>query len=140
MGHVIENYEGTKEAALALQEKVRAYQVDVERIDSMLNGMAQNYNALSPALRKSTEAQVKEDATKLAGQKETISGKVQELDRKMTDEMMIQIDEYVKQFAEKNGYDIILSVNESGTLVYASEGDDITYDLLKYLNSVYKGK
>jgi len=45
-----------------------------------------------------------------------------------------EINDKAKSYGEANGYDYIFSAVGDGSLMFASEGDDITNDILKYVN------
>jgi outer membrane protein len=49
-----------------------------------------------------------------------------------------KINEYVGQFAEENGYDVILGATDDGNVMYARKEMDITDDLIKFINAEFK--
>ena len=51
---------------------------------------------------------------------------------------MSQINSFVKQYAEQEGYDIILGTTQSGSLLYANNALDITEEIVEALNQYYK--
>ncbi len=54
--------------------------------------------------------------------------------------LLKQINQYVKDYGEENGYDFIYGANGNGSLMYANERNDITADIVKYINNQYEGK
>jgi outer membrane protein len=50
-----------------------------------------------------------------------------------------QINQYVNDYGEQNGYAYIFGADGSGSVMYASKNFDITDDLTKYVNQRYKG-
>ena len=54
--------------------------------------------------------------------------------------MINDINDYVKEYGKKKGYDIIFGASGSGNVMYASEASDLTEDVLKGLNAEFEGK
>ena len=55
----------------------------------------------------------------------------------MSDKIAAQINQYVKDFSEEKKYDIVLGANGSGNIWYSTENNDITKDLVAYVNKKY---
>lgn len=51
-----------------------------------------------------------------------------------------QINQYVKEYGEKKKYKYIYGMNGNGSFMYSNEGDNITKDVIKYINEKYEGK
>jgi outer membrane protein len=51
-----------------------------------------------------------------------------------------RINNYVKEYGEKNGYDYIFGANGDGTVMYADGSEDITNDITTYINLRYAGE
>lgn len=60
--------------------------------------------------------------------------------QKQTNKLLKQINQYVKDFGEENGYDYIFGASGNGTLMYAKDKRDITQEVLKYINKKYEGE
>lgn len=55
-------------------------------------------------------------------------------------EIWKQINEYSREFAEKNGYDYLFGAMGNGSLMYASPQYDVTEQLIQYINAKYEGE
>ena len=66
--------------------------------------------------------------------------KFSSLSTKYTTEVNERLNAYIKEYAETNGIRMILGTNGSGTLMYANEEDNITEDIIKFINSKYGDK
>jgi outer membrane protein len=55
------------------------------------------------------------------------------------DQIFTQLNQYVKDYGNKNGYLIILGAEGSGALMYAKESINITEEIKKYVNERYRG-
>lgn len=53
---------------------------------------------------------------------------------------MKQLNQYITEFGEKNGYTYIFGAEGSGTLMYAQKQNDITDEVVSYVNNRYEGK
>jgi len=55
-------------------------------------------------------------------------------------QILTQINQYVKDYAIEKNYDFIFGAEGTGVLMYAKDGNEITEDVLKFINSKYKGE
>jgi outer membrane protein len=51
-----------------------------------------------------------------------------------------QINQYVSEYGKQNGYTYIFGTSGEGSLMYADTTNNITPDLIKYINQKYAGK
>jgi outer membrane protein len=70
---------------------------------------------------------------------QAIQKQVQEEDKKSTQTVINDINDYVKEFGKKNSYPIIFGASGSGNIMYADESTDLTEQVLKGLNTEYEG-
>ncbi|MDI9339023.1 MAG: OmpH family outer membrane protein [Sediminibacterium sp.] len=56
------------------------------------------------------------------------------------EQIWAQINKYVVEFGEANGYQIILGANGSGNVMYSDKAIDVTEAAIKYINSKQSGK
>lgn len=71
---------------------------------------------------------------------QAIQKKIQDEDKKSTQTVINDINDYVKEYGEKHGYKIIFGASGSGNIMYANEGTDLTQKVLKGLNAEFEGK
>lgn len=60
-----------------------------------------------------------------------------EEDQQMTQAVLDQVNAFVEQYGEEQGYDLILGTTQSGNLLYGDAALDITEELLRALNHHY---
>lgn len=60
--------------------------------------------------------------------------------KQFNDQIIGQLNQYVKDYGEKNGYDYIFGADGSGFLMFSKEKRNITEEVKKYINERYKGK
>lgn len=59
--------------------------------------------------------------------------------KKYDEEIIAQINQYVKDFGNERGYSYIYGNDGSGSLMYASEATNITNDVIAFINEKYQG-
>lgn len=58
---------------------------------------------------------------------------------KYEEQILKQLNQYVRDFAEKHGYSFIYGADGTGNLMYGDRSLDITEEVKKYVNDKYKG-
>lgn len=71
---------------------------------------------------------------------QAIQKQIQEEDQKMTQTVINDINDYVKEYGKQNGYRIIFGAKGGGNIMYAKETADLTQTILNGLNAQYQGK
>lgn len=61
------------------------------------------------------------------------------MQEQFTAKIQKQLNQYVMDYGKENECDYILGADGSGSLMYAKDSDDITKDVLVYINNKYKG-
>ena len=51
-----------------------------------------------------------------------------------------QINQYVKDYGKEKGYEFILGASGDGTIMYSNDANNITEDVIQYINNKYEGK
>lgn len=67
-----------------------------------------------------------------------INQSLKEEEAKLTKTALMKLNTFLKEYGKKNGYDMILIANNSGTIAYAKDQYDITEDVLKDINKQYE--
>ena len=64
----------------------------------------------------------------------------QALAQQYTDQIWGQLNQYIKDYGKQHKYKFIFGTSGDGNLMYAEESDDISKDLIEYVNLRYDGK
>jgi outer membrane protein len=51
-----------------------------------------------------------------------------------------QLNQYVQDFGKEQGYDYLLGASGQGSIMYAKENEDVTKEVIEYVNNKYRGK
>jgi outer membrane protein len=110
---------------------------------SIADSMAWHLKSVSQALNQNaTEEQVREfqrERQALAEKKEFFEQDNQRALQETNVKIWKQINQYIKDYGEQNGYDYIYGADGTGTLMYADKKNDITTDVSLYVNKRYAG-
>jgi len=60
--------------------------------------------------------------------------------KKVTQTVINDINDYVKEYGKEHGYKIIFGASGGGNIMYADDSSDLTNEVLKGLNSEYERK
>ena len=71
---------------------------------------------------------------------QAIQKQVQEEDKKATQTVINDINDFVKEYGKKKGYKIIFGASGSGNIMYADKNSDLTEIVLEGLNKEFEGK
>lgn len=141
---LIEGYKRTKIAKAEFDKKANIMKGN---IDSLMTGWQkelQNYEkertSLSPKELQLKQELLQNKQQQINGYQEAIQKKIQEEDKKVTQTVINDINDYVKEYGKKHGYKIIFGASGGGNIMYGEESSDLTADVLKGLNAEYGSK
>lgn len=141
---LLDGYKRTKVVRAAFETKAKTLNANV---DSLVAGWQ---NDLKIYEKERSKYSKKELALKqeLLGNKQqqinnyqqAIQKQVQEEDKKATQTVINDINDFVKEYGKKKGYQVIFGASGGGTIMYAAEGSDLTQIVLEGLNAEFEGK
>lgn len=70
----------------------------------------------------------------------TVEQEEKELNMNYNTQIWNQINSYIQEYGDKNGYDFIYGATGSGSMMYADETLDVTKEITQYANTSYEGK
>ncbi len=138
---VFSEYEATKDAESTLEQKDRLRQEQREKIVEEIRQLRDKFALLTPEGKQEKQPLIEDKMKKL-----------QEFDQQSRSEMaktrddalrkiVQEIKDYVKEYAEKQGYDIVLNMAEAvEVVVYGRPELDRSSDIIKGLNESYTQK
>lgn len=100
-----------------------------QRVDSLSTEL-QDLSKAPAATRAAKEQQ-------LLRYRDAVQQQAQQENQRLTKAVLDEINAYLKQYGKDQGYAFILGATESGNIVYAADGTDITEEVLKGLNIQY---
>lgn len=138
---MVQGYEGTKKVRAEFEQKTKTWQMNIDTLAKELEESVKKYgresSAMSEKERKLTEELLNNKQQQFLQYREATQQKIQEEEKKFTEGLLAEINGFVKEYGEKNGYRILLGATVSGNIVYADKSLDITEEILKGLNERY---
>lgn len=140
---LVGDYKGMQVAREAYKSKAAVWKANVDTLVNEVRGEIMNYEKESRSMtvkeRQLSKELIQTKQNQLAQYQQAMNTKAQEEDGKMTNEVLITINNYIKEYGRQHGYQIIIAATEYGNVAYADEGLDITNDVLNGLNDNYNG-
>jgi outer membrane protein len=123
---ILQGYHSAQAQHELFQAKARDWQLRIDSLGTELQALRS-----APAATRTAKEQ------QLVQYRDAIQQRAQQENQRLTQAVLGEINAYLKQYGKEKGYTFILGANESGNIVYAAEGTDITDDVLKGLNERY---
>lgn len=123
---LLQGYHGATAQHELFLTKTRIWQLSIDSLDTELRALGK-----VPITTRAAKQQ------QLSQYREAIQRQAQQENQRLTKVVIEEINAYLKQYGKEKGYTFILGATESGNIVYATEGTDITEEVLKGLNAQY---
>jgi outer membrane protein len=141
---LIEGYKRTKVEKVNFEKKSTKMKSDIDTLISNWQKELQNYEKERTSL-SAKELQLKQELLsnkqeQVNNYQETIKKQIQAENKKVTQTVVNDINEYIKEYGKKHRYKIIFGASGGGNIMYADETTDLTEDVLKGLNYEYENK
>lgn len=141
---LIDGYSRTKIAKADFEKKATTLKANVDSLLTDWQKELQNYEKERASL-SAKELELKQQLLgnkqqQINGYQEAIQKQIQEEDKKTTQTVINDINDYIKEYGKKHGYKIIFGASGGGNIMYADEATDLTADVLKGLNAEYDKK
>lgn len=141
---VLENYAGMKDASKKYEQKRAEWKSAMDTLSNELRLEINNYILDSAAYTKTEKRDKKEKIRRLRQNMQVLNQKIKQqaegLDVEMTMEVLEQVNTYLKQYGDEQGYDMIFGTMDKGTVVYGTPPLDLTNEVLEGLNKYYLGE
>ena len=138
LGQVFKEFDGKKELEATLVQIQQRQKLMLDSLNLKFDLFQKQL--LEQGLNRQ-EVQYAYEAQRVHIQQTTqrITEQQQNQQQEFTENIWNQIDQYVRDYGEENGYNYIHGANGNGSLMYVSEGYDITDDIIEFLNLKYAG-
>ncbi|MFC4221157.1 OmpH family outer membrane protein [Flagellimonas marina] len=144
VNRLLENYERTKVDREAFTEKANVMKANVDSLMTDWQDELKTYEKERSSMTKKELALKQEllqnKQQQINNYQQAIQKQIQEEDQKMTQTVVNDINDFVKEYGKKYGHRIIFGAQGNGNIMYAEEGADLTDKILEGLNQQYHGK
>lgn len=141
---LLEGYKRTEIVKADFEKKAKVLQSNV---DSLITGWQKELKNYEKERSKMTKKEISLKQELLNNKQQQISSyqqaiqkQIQEENQKATQTVINDINDYVKEYGKRKGYQIIFGASGAGNIMYADEGTDLTEKILKGLNHEFEGK
>lgn len=144
VNQLLEGYDRTKVEREAFTKKTQLLKANVDSLVTDWQSELKNYEK-ERATMTEKEKELKQEllATKqqqLNNYQQAIQKQIQDEDQKMTQTVINDINDYVKEYGKDHGHPIIFGAGGNGNIMYAEDASDLTEKVLEGLNAQYEGK
>ncbi|NAY93462.1 OmpH family outer membrane protein [Muricauda sp. JGD-17] len=143
INQLVEGYDRTKVEREAFNKKTQVLKANV---DSLMTNWQDELKAYEKERASMTtkELELKQQLLQNKQQQinnyqQAIQNQIQDEDQKMTQTVINDINDYVKEYGKNHGYRIIFGAKGGGNIMYAEDTSDLTQTILEGLNDQYQG-
>lgn len=137
-------YNAVKEGHQTFQKKMDSWQGNIDTLKSELEKEYADFKvkmvSMSPKEVEERKNELMKKKEEVLNYKTALEKQADEEEAKINQAIINQVNDYLKEYGEKHGYDYILGVTDNGSVLYAKEAKDLTDEILKGLDKKYKGK
>jgi len=144
VNNLMEGYERTKIVRTEFETKAKTLNANVDSLMVDWQNELKLYEKERSKMSKK-ELELKQELLgnkqqQINNYQQAIQKQIQEEDKKATQTIINDINDYVKEYGKRKGYKIIFGASGSGNVMYADEEADLTEDVLKGLNTEFEGE
>ncbi|MTI19718.1 OmpH family outer membrane protein [Fulvivirga sp. RKSG066] len=143
-GRLINGYQGMIDARKVYQQKANQWKANVDTLANEVQNSIKAYEKESTTMTKKerelSRELIQSKQKQLADYQRAIQEKAGQEDGQMTQQVLEEVNAFIKQYGEKHNYRIIFAATEYGNIAYAEDGLDITDEVLEGLNKQYTGQ
>ena len=136
---LVANYQGMIAAKTAYKEKVADWSANIDTLQKEVQTITAEYESQQAKLSEEEKflhrELIKTKQEQLLQYRKAIESKAQQEDQQMTQEVITEINAFIKAYGERNNLDIVIGATQMGNVAYAKEYLDITDELLTELNA-----
>jgi len=141
---LLDGYSRTKVVRAAFEEKAQTLNANV---DSLMTDWQKELKTYEKERSKMTKTELKLKQELLGNKQQQINNyqqaiqkQIQEEDKKATQTVINDINDYIKIYGESNNHKIIFGASGSGNIMYAQDATDLTQKVLDGLNAEFEGE
>ncbi|WP_025739441.1 OmpH family outer membrane protein [Aquimarina pacifica] len=141
---LLDGYKRTKIVKAAFDEKAKTMKSNVDSLLSEWQNELKVYEKERAGLSKK-ELELKQELLgnkqqQINNYQQAVQKQLQEEDKKVTQTVINDINDFVKEYGKTKGYKVIFGATGSGTIMYGEESADLTDQVLEELNAEFEGK
>ncbi|WP_025742626.1 OmpH family outer membrane protein [Aquimarina pacifica] len=141
---LLDGYKRTKVVKAEFDKKAKTMKSNVDSLLSDWQKELKIYEKERSSMSKK-ELELKQELLgskqqQINNYQQAVQKQLQEEDKKVTQTVINDINDFVKEYGKKNGHKVIFGATGSGTIMYGEESADLTDQVLEELNAEFEGK
>jgi outer membrane protein len=141
---LLDGYQRTKIVKAEFEEKAKVLNANVDSLmtdwQKELKAYEKERSSMSKKELELKQQLLSNKQDQISNYQQAIRKQIAEEDKKSSQTLINDINDYVKEYGTKKSYKIIFGASGAGNIMYASEGSDLTEEILKGLNKDFNGK
>jgi outer membrane protein len=136
---LLEQYSGAIEVRTKLQaerqkwqENIKALEAEVTKLNTAFISEGSKWNAKTVKTKKAELEQKQKEYYRYST---AIQDKALKMENEMMAPVFVELNELIKEYATKNGYQIVWGTVNGGNILYGSDAANITQPFLDYLTA-----
>ncbi len=138
---VIANYQGAKDAKAQYDQKAVVWKANIDtltkELEKTIAAFKETQEQLSSKEKALQEELIKTKRTQLITYSNSIEQLSQQEDQLLTQNVLKEVNQYLKNYGDRQNYKIILAATNMGNIVYGNDAIDLTDEVITGLNSSY---
>lgn len=140
---LINGYQGMVDARQVFQKKAAGWKANIDTLAQEVQQRIVDYEKASAKMsakeRDLSRELIQNKEQQLREYQQALNSQAQQEDAKMTNDVVSQMNTFIKKYGEEKGYTIILAA-ANGNIAFAVDYIDLTDQILERLNKEYKGQ
>lgn len=138
---LLENYAYFKELAANLEEKRTSLESDytskAQGLQTEINNFQRNAGNMTMSQARAVEEDLMRKQQNLLRYQETLTQDMMKEEAEVNRKLYERVSDYLKDYAQRNGYTVVLNYKPGSVLLYGHETMDVTKEVVKGLNESY---
>ena len=141
---LLDGYKRTKIVKAEFDEKAKTMKANVDSLladwQNELKAYEKERSGLSTKELELKQQLLSNKQQQINNYQQAVQKQLVEEDKKVTQTVINDINDFVKEYGKKKGYKVIFGATGNGTIMYGEDGADLTEEVLTQLNAEFEGK
>lgn len=141
---LMDGYSRTKIVKSDFEAKVKTLNANVDSLMNTWQNELKTYEkeraSMTPKELELKQELLGNKQQQINNYQQAIQKQIQEEDKKATQTVINDINDYIKEYGKRKGHRIIFGASGSGNIMYADDSSDLTNEVLVGLNAEFEGK
>lgn len=139
---LVKEFELSKTYQNEIDQNLNKQKAFIDSLTYQLSGVTEKLTLEQPggSSYKNLEAKIDSLYERIKYVEEAFNMNTEKMVEKYNKEVFAQINQYIEEYGKEHNYSIILGAKGDGSILYGSDANDITTDVIDYINKSYLGE